>query len=476
MPEASGVSKRSAGGKSARKAALDAAPGKRISPHTIEAEQAVLACCMQEGGADTLPRCIEAKLTHESFYKPAHQSIFRAMMELSNEQVPIDEITLGEKLNTLGELEAVGGYAYLTEVAERIDTTAHLQHYINRVRDTSLLRALIRTCQDTVERAFLQEEKVDHFLNDVEQEVFRLSEDSLNESTLSNAPQMMESAGRQIAFLLQNRGEVSGITSGFVDLDKLTTGFHAPQMVVVAARPGMGKTSIALNMAEAAITGNGDPAKVVPTLMFSLEMGADELALRLVCSHARVSARKLRDGFIPGEMQKELNESIKALGQAPFFVDDSSGLNIHQMRAKARRMKSQHKVGLVIVDYLQLLSGTDPSVPRHEQIAEISRGIKGMAKELRIPVIALAQLNRETEKERRAPRMSDLRESGAIEQDADIVLLISQKLSKDEQNDESGNVVPRDLIIAKQRNGPTGSIALTFNKSITRFENAAKSF
>lgn len=446
----------------------------RISPHSIDAEQALLACCLLEGGVDTLPRCIEAKITEVSFYKPAHRTMFRAMMELNDLQIAIDEITLGEKLQSKGELESVGGYAYINEVASRIDTPAHLPHYISRVRDTYLLRALIRTCQDTVEKAFQPEgESVDHFLSKVEQKVFTLTESSISESSISNSPEMMKAAGQQIAFLLQHRGEVTGVPSGFADLDKLTTGFHSPQMIVVAARPGMGKTSMALNIAEAAILGAGHPEKAVPTLMFSLEMGADELALRLVCSHARVSSRKLKDGFLPGELQGDLNESIKTLSKAPFYVDDSTGLNILEMRAKARRLKKQHNLGLIVIDYLQLLSGTDPKVPRHEQIAEISRGIKGMAKELQIPVIALAQLNRETEKEKRAPRMSDLRESGAIEQDADIVLLISQRYSKDESVDEGSNVVPRDLIIAKQRNGPTGSIQLTFNKSLTRFENAA---
>ena len=449
----------------------------RVSPHSIDAEQAVLACCLMEGGVDTLPRCIEAKITADSFYKPNHAIMFKAMMALNDKQIAIDDITLAEYLQEQGQFDSVGGYPYLTEVMDRIDTAAHLQHYIQRVRDTSLLRNLIRTCQNTVEKAFEPAgDSVDHFLNNVEQDIFRLTESSVSESTISDSKEMMDAAGKQIAFLLQHRGEVTGVPSGFIDLDKLTTGFQSPQMVVVAARPGMGKTSMALNIAEAAILGAGHPEKAVPTLMFSLEMGADELALRLVCSHARVSSRKLKEGFMPNEMQADLNESIKKLGKAPFYVDDSTGLNILEMRAKARRLKKQYKLGMVVIDYLQLLSGTDPRVPRHEQIAEISRGIKGMAKELQMPVIALAQLNRETEKEKRAPRMSDLRESGAIEQDADIVLLISQKMSKDESIDESANVVPRDLIIAKQRNGPTGSVSLTFNKSLTRFENAANEF
>lgn len=453
-----------------------AGPSDRVSPHSIDAEQAVLACCLLEGGVDTLPRCIEAKITDASFYTERHRIMFKAMMEMNDAQVAIDPVTLGEKLQAQSQLEAIGGYPYIAEVAQRIDTPAHLPHYIRRVRDTALLRSLIRTCQSTVEEAFQEQEAIDHFLSRVEQEVFKLTETSINESTISNSQQMMEAAGRQINFFMKHRGEVTGVSSGFVDLDKLTAGFKSPQMIVVAARPGMGKTSIALNMAEAAILGGGHPEKVAPTLMFSLEMGADELAMRLVCSHARINVRKLVEGFLPKESEKELYDSIKILSKAPFFVDDSSGLNILEMRAKARRLKKQHNLGLIIVDYLQLLSGTDSRVPRHEQIAEISRGIKGMAKELQIPVIALAQLNRETEKERRAPRMSDLRESGSIEQDADIVLLISQKISKDDTGDENSNVVLRDLIVAKQRNGPTGIVPLTFSKSITRFENAAKEY
>ncbi len=439
----------------------------------------MLACCLLEGGMDTLPRCIEAKITDESFYKPAHRTMFKAMMDLNESGSAIDEVTLGGKLEAKNELEMIGGYPYINEVASRIDTAAHLPHYITRVRDTYLLRSLIRTCQTTVEDAFQEQEAIGHFLNRVEQDIFKLNETSINESTISDSKKMMDAASKQIQFFMKHRGEVTGVPSGFKDLDKLTTGFQSPQMVVVAARPGMGKTSMALNIAEAAILGGGHPEKVVPTLMFSLEMGADELALRLLCSHAGVSSRKLKDGFLSKESEKDLYESHKLLSKAPFFVDDSSGLNILEMRAKARRLKKQHNLGMIMVDYLQLLQGTDSRVPRHEQIAEISRGIKGMAKELRIPIIALAQLNRETEKERRQPRMSDLRESGAIEQDADIVLLISQKFAKDNKDNEDngedgGNVVPRDLIIAKQRNGPTGIVSLVFDKSLTRFRDAAK--
>mgnify|MGYP006423628615 CR=1 FL=1 len=478
MPTANAAAKRSSSTNKKRVAAkaTESSPypsTPRVSPHSLDAEQAVLACCLLEGGQDTLSRCLEQKIAEYSFYNPKHQTMFRAMVELHDEQVAIDEVTLGEKLSAKNELDSIGGYPYISEVASRIDTPAHLPHYIRRVRDTYILRNLIHTCQNTVEEAFSQQEDIAHFLNEVEQKVFRLSEESVNESALSDSPTMMDAASRQINFYLNHRGEVTGVPSGFKDLDSKTTGFHAPQMVVVAARPGMGKTSMALNMAESAMLGAGHPEKAIPTLMFSLEMGSEELALRLLCSHARVNTEKLKAGFIESDRNKELSDSHKKLSAAPFYVDDSPGLNILEMRAKARRIKSKKNIGLVIVDYLQLLSGTDPSVPRHEQIAEISRGLKAMAKELGIPVLALAQLNRETEKERRPPRMSDLRESGSIEQDADIVLLIAPRLDKGEDANDGSNVLPRDLIIAKQRNGPTGKVALTFNTSITRFENAA---
>lgn len=436
----------------------------RVAPHSIESEQALLACCIFEGGQESISSCIEQKITPASFFKPAHQLIYKVFEDLYEEGTPIDEVILCDRLKARGQLEDIGGYLYINEITNRIDTPAHLPHYILRVRDLALIRRLIGVSIGTIEQAYLQQENVEQFIETVEQEIYKISEGRI----VDTARPLKESIGNAVGLvhkMIENRGALTGVSSGFIDLDKLTAGFHSQEMIVVAGRPSMGKTCIGLNIAEAAVTA----AKPVPTLIFSLEMSADQLAMRFLCSHARVDMQRLRDGFLDKQSESELAKSAKLLKNAPLWIDDSGSLTILEMRAKARRVHAQKKLGLIVIDYLQLISGTDPRVPREQQIAEISRGVKAMAKELNLPVIVLAQLNRESEKEKRQPRLSDLRESGSIEQDADLVLLISRK--KDFEEDVSAAMVPRDLIVAKQRNGPVGIISLIFNKRFTKYEN-----
>ena len=448
----------------------DALVGRR-APHNLDMEQALLACCILEGGQESLSLCVEEKIKPESFYKPSHQSMYAALEALYREGVAIDEIILADKLEQLGHLEDVGGHAYIMEVTNRIDTPSHLPHYLRRVRDNYLLREVIRVSMHTVEQAYADVDDIDHFVESVEKSIFEVGQDRISDSA-QHVSESVDSAIAMVNQLLQNKGELTGITTGFLDLDKLTTGLHSGEMVVVAARPAMGKTSLALNMIEAAICPKAGK-QPVPTMLFSLEMPAEQLAMRLVCSRSRVNMRKLRDGFIPKDKQQDLSKCAQELKAAPLYIDDSSGLTILELRAKARRIanKLKHKLGLVVVDYLQLVAGTDSRVPREQQIAEISRGMKGMAKELGVPVVVLGQLNRESEKEKRQPRISDLRESGSIEQDADIVLLLSKPRDYNEEEDLANEVVARDLIIAKQRNGPIGTVPLHFTKNLTRFEN-----
>ncbi|MGF1448667.1 MAG: replicative DNA helicase, partial [Opitutales bacterium] len=422
---------------------------ERVAPYSLDAEQALLGCCILEGGQESVTACIEEKLRVEHFYKPGHQVLFQAILDLYNEGSAVDEVLLIEKLRTHGRLDEIGGQAYLLEVTNRIETTVNLLHYLRIVRDTAILRQLIRTCGDTVEQAYTDPEDVGHFLENVEQSIFALSGDRITESARL-VKESVDPAINLIHRMLQNKGELTGITTGFRDLDKLLFGMHPADMIVCAARPSMGKTSIALNMAEAAVIPRG--SKGVPTLLFSLEMPAQQLAMRLLCSHARVDMQLLKDGLLQGK-DKDLIESAKALKSAPLWIDDASSLTIMELRAKARRVHARHQLGLVIVDYLQLIAGTDPRVPREQQIAEISRGLKGMAKELNVPVLVLAQLNRESEREKRQPRMSDLRESGSIEQDADVVLLLAKCSRANEEEEEAKPAPRRDLIIAKQRNG-----------------------
>jgi replicative DNA helicase len=448
-----------------------AVDGPRVAPQSIEAEQALLGSCILEGGQESLTQCIEAKITVDAFFKPAHQAIYKAMLSLYEEGTPIDEVILGDKLKVSHALDAVGGYAYLNILSNRIDTPGHLPHYIKRVRDTYLLRRLIHTASKTIENAYTQEEELDQFLETVEQEIFKISEDRIMDSA-KPLRESIESAVNLVNNMLQRKGELTGVSTGLIDLDKMTFGFQPQEMIVVAGRPSMGKTSLALRFTEAAILPKA-PHKAFPTLLFSLEMSADQLAMRLLCGRARVNMTKLKDGFLSADSQKDLVQTAKELKNAPLWIDDSGSLTILEMRAKARRIQAQlnGKLGLVVIDYLQLLSGTDSRVPREQQIAEISRGIKSMAKELKVPVVVLSQLNRESEKERRQPRLSDLRESGSIEQDADLVVLISKKKDNEEEEDGGAPVLVRELIVAKQRNGPVGAVPISFIRNLARYDN-----
>jgi len=442
--------------------------GDRLIPHDIKLEQAVLGCILLEGGQDTLSLCIQEKVRPECFYRTKHRVIFELMTELFNQQTPIDELILRDSLIKRNQFEEIGGDAYLLELTSQISTTAHLPHYVERIKEYHLLRELIRFSNQTIENVYEKPGDVTNFIEEVEQAIYKISEDRITDAA-EPLDKSVDRAVQLVYNMVNRKGGVTGTHTGFTDLDKLTTGWHPAEMIVVAARPSMGKTSIALNMVEGALFPRGDEPAC--TMMFSLEMPAEQLAMRLLCSRARVNMTRLRDGFLPKEKQQDLVKAAQELKAAPFFIDDSSGLTILEIRAKARRLANQHNLGLVVVDYLQLVAGTDPRVPREQQIAEISRGMKGMAKELGVPVIVLAQLNRESEKEKRQPRMSDLRESGSIEQDADVVLLISKPREFDEQEDLASDAVARDLIIAKQRNGPVGTVPLMFTKNLTRFEN-----
>ena len=445
--------------------------GDRTPPHNIELEQALLACIILEGGSEATTACVQEKIRPECFYRPAHQLIFAAMLKLYEEQTPVTEVLLIDQLQQDNVFDEIGNEAYLIELTNRIDTPVGLTHYIKKVRDMFLMREIIRSSNEAIESVYHDAADVATLLEGIEQRIFSISEDRFVDYA-QPVSKSIDSAVAMVNQFIDRKGEITGVSTGFLDLDKLTTGWHATEMIVVAARPSMGKTAIALNMSEAAVlpTNGRD---VTPSLIFSLEMGADQLAMRLLCSRARVNMTKLRDGFLPREKQQDLCNAAQELKAAPLYIDDSSGLTILELRAKARRLSNQlkHGLGLVIVDYLQLVAGTDPRVPREQQIAEISRGMKGMAKELNLPVIVLGQLNRESEREKRQPRLSDLRESGSIEQDADVVLLLSKPRDHNPEEDIASDVVARDLIIAKQRNGPIGSVPLQFVKNLTRFEN-----
>ena len=439
----------------------------RGMPHSVEAEEYLLSCCLIDG-AEVVARCLEARIAPESFYVPAHGLIFEKLQSLYTRQVPIDVAVLGEELKTAKQLEMIGGYAFLTRVSGSIPTTAQAGYFIERVREQHLLREIIRSTTGAAEDCFNFSGGIDEFVDQVEARIFAVTQSRVSEGAKPMSAPVKE-AMNVVTMMMMKKGEMTGTPSGFHDLDRLTFGFQKQEMIVLAARPSMGKTSFALNIAEAATL----PRKgaVFPTLIFSLEMSAAQLALRMLCSRAKVKMQALRDGLLSknGDEQQRLVAAADEFSKAPLFIDDSSNLSIMQLRAKARRVHSRQKLGLIIVDYLQLLSPVDSKVPREQQVAEASRGLKALAKELEVPVIVLSQLNRSSEKENRAPKLADLRESGSIEQDADVVLMLARPKDADEKFQVAADSA--ELIVAKQRNGPVGELRLTFLRDITRFEN-----
>jgi replicative DNA helicase len=447
----------------------------RLPPHSLEAEQGVLGCILLSPN-ESLGDCVE-KLKDdgkEAFYDLRHQTIYETLAEMFNARDPIDLITVQQNLKDRQLLEQVGGLAYLAQLQDAVPSAANLGYYLEIVREKFLLRRMIQTCSGVVAKIYDFEGEVDALLDEVEKEVLRVNE-SRAQGDVQGVKELVTHAIGTIENFFNRKGELSGLATGFHDFDKMTDGLHGGEMIVIAARPSMGKTSLAMNIAEHIAL-----ELKMPVGVFSLEMSAESLVLRMMCSIARVNLRNIRDGFMSEADFPKLHNAAGRLSRAKLFIDATAGLSILQMRARARRMAQQHGIKLFVVDYLQLLHSTArrSQENRQQEIAEISSGIKALAKELNVPVIVLSQLNRELEKDKsRKPRLSDLRESGSIEQDADLVgLLYKPNAGDDEEGaavDESEGLAV-NLLIAKQRNGPTGDVNLTFLKPYTRFESAAK--
>jgi len=457
-----------------RKAALpDIHKVDRLPPHSPEAEQGVLGCVLLSPN-ECMGQCIEKlKAGAEVFYDLRHQTIFSAIAEMYDAREAVDVITLQQHLKNKQLLEEVGGIAYLSSLPDVVPSSANLDYYLDIVLEKWLLRKMIHTCTEVVARVYDYEGQVDALMDEVERDILRISESRV-QATTDKIKDLVKRAINTIEEYHQRQGMLTGLGTGFTDLDKMTSGLHAGEMIVIAARPSMGKTSLAMNIAEHVAI-----EQKIPVGVFSLEMTADSLVLRMLCSRSRVNMRNVRDGFLAERDFPKLTGAAGKLANAPLFIDDSSGLSILQLRAKARRMYQQYGIKLFVIDYLQLLHSTARRAEnRQQEIADISSGIKALAKELEVPVIVLSQLNREIEREKgRPPRLSDLRESGAIEQDADLVGLLYKPKSGDEDDGAPSaeeDAVPVNLLIAKQRNGPTGDVNLTFLKSYTRFESAAK--
>jgi replicative DNA helicase len=448
----------------------------RLPPHSIEAEQGVLGCVLLSPN-DCMGVCIEKfKRGSEVFYDMRHQALFDVLAEMYDKKELIDPIVLQQYLRDRNQLEALGGMPYIAGLMNCVPSAASLEYYIEIVREKYVLRKMIQTCTGAVAKVYDHQGEVDGLLDEVERDVLQIAEERVSIGT-KTIKDLVHTAINTIEDYHSRAGALTGLGTGFPDLDKMTSGLHGGEMIVIAARPSMGKTSLAMNIAEHVAIDEKQPVGV-----FSLEMTAESLVLRMLCSRSRVNLRNIRDGFLAERDFPKLTGAAGKLANAPLFIDDSAGLSILQLRAKARRMYQQHGIKLFVIDYLQLLNASSQKIEnRQQEIAQISNGIKALAKELDVPVIVLAQLNRELEKDKnRKPRLSDLRESGAIEQDADLVGLLYKVESEKAEDDDGGGgqqeneALPINLLIAKQRNGPTGDVNLTFLKSYTRYESASK--
>lgn len=435
----------------------------KVPPQNLEAEQAVLGAILLDN--DVFHQVIEA-LDEEDFYRGAHRKIYAAMVELYSKNEPVDLITLTEQITQKNQLDHVGGPAYLSSLVDTIPTAANVQHYAKIVREKSILRKTISAATEIVTRGYENNEDVDSLLDFAENSIFRISDYQIKPSFYP-LREIIKSSFVTIEKLFEKRELVSGIPSGFEDLDHLTSGFQNSDLIIIAGRPSMGKTSFALNIAQHAAIN-----KSIPVAVFSLEMSKEQIAIRMLCSEARIDAHKLRGGFLSESDWPKLTRAAGTLSEAAIFVDDTAGINVLEMRAKARRLRKDQGLALIVVDYLQLMRDKTVSESREQEISSISRSLKGLAKELEIPVIALSQLNRRLEERQdKRPQLADLRESGAIEQDADVILFVyREEVYHKDDADKKGKA---EIIIGKQRNGPIGTVQLTFVDKYASFESFA---
>ncbi|MFQ5964842.1 MAG: replicative DNA helicase [Candidatus Scalinduaceae bacterium] len=436
---------------------------EKLQPIDLEAEISVLGSMIIDNDSIDL---IAQILNKDSFYKTAHQHIFQTIIDLYDKQKGVDLVILKDELKKLSLLEKVGGVEYLMELEESVPIASNVEYYAKIVRERAIKRDLIAVCIRIQQEAYNDSLESDELLDNAERTIFDITQRKFSTPTIK-IYEILKETFDHIENLNNREGRITGLSTGFFDLDDITSGLQKSELIVIAARPSMGKTSMVLNIAEN--IGGGENKK--PTLIFSMEMAAQQVAQNMLCSNARINAHLMRTGKLDDNQWSKLPLAMGELSEAAIFIDDTPGLSILELRAKARRLKSQHDVQLVIVDYLQLMEAKGAE-NRQNEISMITRGLKSLARELKIPVIAVSQLNRSVEaREGHRPRMSDLRESGSIEQDADVIILLHREDYYD-QNKKPGEV---ELNIAKQRNGPTGNVTLTFRREILRFENYQKS-
>ncbi|MFD2443672.1 replicative DNA helicase [Bacillus sp. CGMCC 1.16607] len=438
----------------------------RLPPQNVEAEQAVLGAIFLEPSALTAASEI---LIPEDFYRAAHQRIFNAMLTLSDQGKAVDLITVTENLAAAKILEDVGGVSYLTELAGSVPTAANIEYYANIVGEKSLLRRLIRTATDIAQDGYTREDEVESLLSEAEKNIMEVAQRK-NAGAFHNIKDVLVRTYDNIETLHQRKGDITGIPTGFAELDRMTAGFQRNDLIIVGARPSVGKTAFALNIAQNVATKSGENVAI-----FSLEMGAEQLVMRMLCAEGNIDAQRLRTGTLTDEDWGKLTMAMGSLSNAGIFIDDTPGVRISDIRAKCRRLKQEHGLGMILIDYLQLILGSGRSGEnRQQEISEISRSLKQLARELQIPVIALSQLSRGVEQRQdKRPMMSDIRESGSIEQDADIVAFLYRDDYYDKES-ENKNII--EIIIAKQRNGPTGTVSLAFVKEYNKFVNLERRF
>jgi replicative DNA helicase len=431
----------------------------KLPPQNVEAEQSILGAILIDNEA--LPKALEV-IDPDDFYKQSHRKIFQAMIELFEKSEPIDLITLTDNMKRQEELDAVGGVSYLSSLVNMVPTAANIKYHSKIIREKGLLRNLLRSATEIASRVYEDNLEAEELVDYAERSIFDISDKRIKASFVT-LKEVIKGSFEMIEHLYDKKETVTGVPSGFKDLDNLTTGFQKGDLIVVGGRPSMGKTAFALNVAQHVGLESREPVAI-----FSLEMAKEQLAFRMLCSEAMVNSSSIRKGFIQKEDWHKLTAAASRLTGAPIFIDDSSGITVLELRAKARRLKREHGLSLVIVDYLQLMRSRGSFERREQEISDISRSLKALAKELSVPVIAVSQLNRSVEQRRPpTPILADLRESGAIEQDADVILFLyrAEVYSKD----EPANKGEAEVIIAKQRNGPTGIVKLAFNSSCTRF-------
>jgi replicative DNA helicase len=436
---------------------------EKLPPQNLEAEMAVLGSMLLDEDAVSVA---SEFLDKNSFYKDSHKKIFEAILNLYNANKAVDLITLTDELKKNGILEEVGGVSFLTALANSVPTAANIMHYVSIVKEKNILRTLISNATKIVSMCYESEGNIDEVVDSAEKFIFEVS-DKRSVGTYLHLKEIVKDSIETIDKLYQRKAHVTGIPTGYIDFDIKTAGLQPSDLIVIAGRPSMGKSALALGIAEYA-----GVVEKVPVAIFSLEMSKEQLVQRMLCSHAKVDAHKVRTGYLATSDWPRLTAAAGKLSEAPIFIDDSPAISVMELRAKARRLKAHQDIKMIILDYLQLMRGSSNIENRQQEISEISRSIKALARELRVPIVAISQLSRAVEaRTDHRPQLSDLRESGAIEQDADVVVLI---LREEYYNPTPENQGVAEINIAKQRNGPVGTLKLTFIKEYPRFENIAR--